>query len=439
METALQKFKKIKNFVIHNLESEVTGYGPYGHYTRKMWRAICIQKFNSGRASFNAWQIELKKSTPISYEKADYGYTVNCDDGSSYASPVSAGSRCTLDFTGHEFDVRVNAYEYTFLMPVTFNAATFLNDSIFDLAVFSLEAWFETVLFTGKAKFNKTKFNGSAVCFNNSRFLDTATFVQAEFKCLTLFKEAVFDKRINFESASFATVGHFEGANFLTRIPNFSGTSKSSTEIVFDEKPYFSKKVAFTEDIAYLGILKRLADEHGQTDQALNFNALELMAKAKQPNVDISLKAITFLYRVFSDFGRSFVRPFVTYLCLFIFTFIIGLWNAAQNVPPYSKCDNDFFQIMNTSINLKCLDYSIKKDDNEVNGLRAAFEYAAYRGSGIIDFVDNDKQTALVAQRVFGQSYEPGWARGWGIFKAIASTALLFLAALGLRNKYRIK
>jgi hypothetical protein len=29
--------------------------------------------------------------------------------------------------------------------------------------------------------------------------------------------------------------------------------------------------------------------------------------------------------------------------------------------------------------------------------------------------------------------------RLWGIFKAIASTALLFLAALGLRNKYRIK
>jgi uncharacterized protein involved in copper resistance len=61
------------------------------------------------------------------------------------------------------------------------------------------------------------------------------------------------------------------------------------------------------------------------------------------------------------------------------------------------------------------------------------------RAAGILDFSDNGKGTEAVANRLFGQPIEPWWMRIWGVLKAVASTALLFLAALGLRNKYRIK
>ena len=56
-----------------------------------------------------------------------------------------------------------------------------------------------------------------------------------------------------------------------------------------------------------------------------------------------------------------------------------------------------------------------------------------------MDFTDTGKQNNAVNCRLFEEPIEPPLMRVWGIFKGIASIALLFLAALGLRNKYRIK
>ena len=70
---------------------------------------------------------------------------------------------------------------------------------------------------------------------------------------------------------------------------------------------------------------------------------------------------------------------------------------------------------------------------------RAAIEYALFRAGGVMDFTDTGKQNNAVNCKLFGIPIEPDGMRAWGVFKSIASLALLFLAALGLRNKYRIK
>ena len=70
---------------------------------------------------------------------------------------------------------------------------------------------------------------------------------------------------------------------------------------------------------------------------------------------------------------------------------------------------------------------------------RAVFEYAMFRAGGVMDFTDTGKQNNAVNCRLFDEPIEPVFMRGWGMLKGIASIALLFLAALGLRNKYRIK
>jgi hypothetical protein len=70
---------------------------------------------------------------------------------------------------------------------------------------------------------------------------------------------------------------------------------------------------------------------------------------------------------------------------------------------------------------------------------RAVAEYAMFRAGGLMDFTDTGKQNNAVNCRLFEEPIEPPLMRAWGIFKGIASIALLFLAALGLRNKYRIK
>jgi hypothetical protein len=75
----------------------------------------------------------------------------------------------------------------------------------------------------------------------------------------------------------------------------------------------------------------------------------------------------------------------------------------------------------------------------QMSGYRAATEYTLFRAAGVLDFADDGKRTTAVNQRLFAQPFEPAMMRVWGIFKAIFSTALLFLVALGLRNRYRLK
>ncbi len=181
----------------------------------------------------------------------------------------------------------------------------------------------------------------------------------------------------------------------------------------------------------------------GQTEQALNFNAMELRAKAASDDSSLNFKIITWFYKNLSDFGRSFLRPLTVYAIILFITFLIALEHSAFNAPrnyTQSGCEKYVWWIERvTWIGDKNCQRSDNEKNHKLTGIRAAGEYTLYRAVGVLDFADSDKQTIEVANRLFGQDYEPWWMRIYGIFKAIASTALLFLAALGLRNKYRIK
>ena len=149
---------------------------------------------------------------------------------------------------------------------------------------------------------------------------------------------------------------------------------------------------------------------------------------------------VTGWYETFSDFGRSYTKPLKAYVILLLIT----VWLALAHAVYYSAkgCEGENWYLFSNlwRDQIECV---AEKKDSEtkipLSGWRAAFEYTSYRASGILDFADSDKQTMAISNRLFGQPIEPWWMRIWGVFKAIASTALLFLAALGLRNKYRIK
>ncbi|MFY9260293.1 MAG: hypothetical protein WAO71_07280 [Gallionella sp.] len=74
-----------------------------------------------------------------------------------------------------------------------------------------------------------------------------------------------------------------------------------------------------------------------------------------------------------------------------------------------------------------------------LNGYEAAFEYANYHATGLVDFTGDSKLKDAITQRVFGEPIKPWWARVIGALLSIINTALLFLIALGLRNSYRLK
>ena len=327
-----------------------------------------------------------------------------------------------------------------FCSRVSFEAASFNENADFRLANFHEDADFSNLKFNGDAYFISAKFNKSAE-FTNSTFNRVSFIIDVVFgggvyfskvKFLNLmcfFQQSTFKSNSSFENAVFENVGHFEDARFMTHSPSFRGCKIDSTRLEFSDDSYFPANDSSPDAVKNISFLKRLADEHGQTDQALNFNAMELRAKRLQNKprpATWSFKITTWLYEKLSDYGRSFAKPIFWYGVLICLSSLFAMIYST-----YSESPTKEKRILCNSTNeqpLLKLDYG-----------RAVVEYAMFRAGGLMDFTDTGKQNNAVNCRLFEEPIEPPLMRAWGIFKGIASIALLFLAALGLRNKYRIK
>lgn len=378
--------------------------------------------------------------------------------GNAYFKSVLFGGK--TDF----LDVRFTSYAYfnnaVFNQDVNFSRTTFGGDVDFDCATFAIDADFNEVtvarnmsfrhaIFRRDAYFNNVSIKGNAH-FNSSEFNRDAHFTKTVFHNQCRFNNLVnvdtsglgtetrFSGVVDFESVIFKSVGHFERVRFVGQVPSFLGVDTAATRLEFSGASYFPKNDRTQDAVNRLGHLKRLADEHGQTDQAIDFNALELSAKAGLGTTCSFTKLVTLVYGAASDYGRSFARPLAAYVALLFTTLLLAAGHAAFSLPAIA-CDGASWWILSDLRRTSAPCAPVVDDKLHISGYRAAAEYTLYRAAGVLDFSDNGKATDAVARRLFSQPIEPWWMRVWGVFKAIASTALLFLTALGLRNKYRIK
>lgn len=414
------------------------GYGPQGQHTRREWRAECLENLLAGKAQFEAWQDSWQNKIDHNLRRVSFSCSVTFEDGTDTSL---LHKPYVLDFSGCTFNV-LDAREFNFRQLVVFSYATFSFATFRDAnfcgvyfggTTFLKWAFFNNARFVGWTNFGFATF-GEGVEFSGSHFTEYANFESVTFNRQCRFyntfnhdaqvwdKATTFFGKADFENATFKNVGHFEGVKFINQIPSFLGVDTASTRLEFSDDTHFAWHDVTEDAVKRLGHLKRLADEHGQIDQALTFNALELHAKAAQPTASITNKLVTGAYALFSNYGRSFGLPIFWLGFMLWLSFLFALGNAGlqQNVEPSKLC-------VNLTQNI-----TISKP-------RAAFEYAMFRASGVLDFNDADKQNHTVNCQLFKQPIEPWWMRAWGIFKAIASLGLLFLAALGLRNNYRIK
>ena len=354
------------------------------------------------------------------------------------------------------FKSKAKFLKATFNESVEFGEASFNKSVNFSDTIFSGSAGFKSAIFSDKVFFKRTQFLGN-LSFDKVRFENDVSFYVAKFQAAINFRHTIFAKEVNFENAQFENVGHFEGAGFSmpdSKIPSFRGCKIDSTLLEFSDDSHFSQNDFSEEAIKNISFLKRLSDEHGQLDQALNFNAMELHAKRK-----LALKPLTYvppdrlilcsewweslptgLYGYLSNYGRSFTRPLVAFIILAIMTWVIVIAHAIYNSPPLCKDKQQSWLEELALDGAPCFINSLDNNKTQLHlsGYRAAFEYSVYRTSNLVDFTDTDKQTQAVTQRLFDSQIEPMWMRVYGIFKAILSAILLFLTVLGLRNKYRI-
>ena len=397
------------------------GYGPGGHMTRTEWRAECMKYFLKGKHLFNKWQEELflKESLNDNFS-VPFGYTFDIEESSSI--PIS--HRCSLDLVGEIFQ-SINADGYNFLHDVVFDAVIVIDSAGFNNVKFNGLARFGCSEFFGSARFGDTLFY-SAARFEDVKFHRNASFYRASFEGECSFKNATF-KSANFENVKFESVGHFEEARFIISTPTFRGCKIDSTRLEFSDDSYFPRYEISDEAIKNISFLKRLADEHWQTDQALNFNAMELRAKRLQAKSRWAYSFITWLYEILSNYGRSFAKPIFWYGILICLSALFAMiYSTYSDSPPEEQ------QVL-------CKPIKDQPPPLKLPYGRAVVEYAMFRAGGLMDFTDTGKQNNAVNCRLFEEPIEPPLMRAWGIFKGIASIALLFLAALGLRNKYRIK
>jgi hypothetical protein len=378
----------------------------------------------------------------------------------NWVSFANSTFRKNADFLGVKFLRHVHFTDSNFLNFTNFNNAYFGEYADFSGSSFQENSLFNNIEFKGSANFSRVRFDGQSV-FNETNFDSLASFIFAEFNERISFQgvifnilvgfrnakfnqqcefqnifnsnlnkwmpETIFNGHADFENATFKNVGHFERVQFTKYIPSFLGVDTATTRLEFSGDNYFTKNDISEDAIKRLGSLKRLADEHGQTDQALMFNAFELRAKAKQPNAGSILKITTNLYEKLSDYGRSFAKPIFWYGMLICLSALFAMiYSTYSDSPPQDQ------QVL-------CRPIKDQPPPLKLPYGRAVVEYAMFRAGGLMDFTDTGKQNNAVNCRLFEEPIEPPLMRAWGIFKGIASIALLFLAALGLRNKYRIK
>ncbi|MFY9261229.1 MAG: pentapeptide repeat-containing protein [Gallionella sp.] len=216
----------------------------------------------------------------------------------------------------------------------TLGAAEFIGTT------FAVEACFRCVTLVGNAYFSETKFSGNAE-FEEANFRISVCFLKAEFLHKIDFRNSKFNGKTDFESAMLVNVGHFEGAKFTgenAEIPSFRGVDIGSTRLEFSDDTHFTKNDFSEEAIKNIAFLKHLSEQHGQIDQALSFNAMELRAKRLQVIEQLNVKDLnwlessfkcansgkwwvncptTWLYDKVSDFGRSFMRPLVGFVAIY--------------------------------------------------------------------------------------------------------------------------
>ncbi len=467
--------------VIEILHLDEMGYGPNGSMTRRDWRELCLENLNKTKEEFKAWQEKIKvENTNSKYSLFD----LTIDRQTDYSDSWCISDACTLDFAGqvipslkfdgYEFELPCSFYSAIFGGSVSFERAFFKSMALFSHSKFIGNANFENASFAGDARFESVIFSGNAV-FDKTRFNSEALFRKTEFQCDVYFLEAVFSQHVNFKNCIFEGKSYFWDAKFTAReltpweigvvfFANFQNAifkhdtsfhgANFEVETQYTEAEFYGdaefNAAKFSKDVRFfrvkfgggiffndsefhgeaarrLGQMKLLAETSGATDQALNFNALELQAKMRLPNSKWWFRWVTKLYELFSDFGRSFAKPIIWYSVLICFGALLAMGYSTYIANP-TKDEQKL-----------CLPMDGQPPPLKLSYERAVFEYAMFRAGGVMDFTDTGKQNNAVNCRLFNEPIEPPVMRGWGVFKGIASIALLFLAALGLRNKYRIK
>lgn len=410
------------------------------------------------KAIWNGWAESLlaQKEELVAQEEWDHRARIDFSDVSFQVrdddEPLSELSLTTSD-------TEIRCDEYLFPGDVCFDGSRFGADATFKHAVFEGNATFARVAFEAISDFQDTvfkqqayfvsaTFNGIAL-FTRATFKRPALFVTATFRDYGQFLDAVFEDDVSFVQATFDGYTTFGRANFgrketsnpgahanftairadrtfnlagavFVRVPDFAQANFREAprlDNVSVSTPDFMSKVdgkdaLSIDDEAKYRALKRMAIQDHDHDSELKFLKSEKRAAWKAADHRWHPRWwLQIAYDLISDYGKSIARPFTLWVSLWLLSAITYFVEATHTC---GVTESAFAALRLAGRNAL-----------PAVGLHLRFE-AAEAYQCLYGYAGIQDSLPITVQMV-------------GPVHAFLSVVLIFLLALGLRNKFRIK
>jgi uncharacterized protein YjbI with pentapeptide repeats len=393
------------------------------------WEARFMGEANFGLATFagepNFWEARFMDEARFE------GATFKGDAIFFKATFMGQANFQNATFTGQAF-----FWVATFTGQAIFLMATFAGEGYFRQATFKDEASFQHARFKREANFRQAMFTGEAN-FEGARFTGEANFKHTEFLGITIFREAHFKQVANFHAARFSKTVSFRGSDWGA-VPDFIGTAWKDGVAIADFEQLQANLNNGTLDwrtpststptptpiTDRLQALRKMARDADDRPRELDYFALELQARYQGKGA-WAKRFLVNLYGWFSDYGRGVGRPF---------WWLVGLWVLSAliygvlAVGDWSVLSNDRLFALTYGV-LPDVDWSVWDKAlllSLVNALPTLGAGSTARESSV---------AALYGSNI---SDVPGLVHGIAVGEGVIGLILLFLIALGLRNRFRL-
>ena len=271
---------------------------------------------------------------------------------------------------------------------------------IFDKAEITGKTDFARVCFGPTASFANTHFNGE-IDFSGSVFSEVD------------FRSAIFDRPLVLLDARF------------TAPPSFIGVQPESVFVL--PGPGQIRHGNCPNAIDRWRVLKHLASSQQSVEGELEYNAMELRARAAEPSEAAHIKLLVSLYEALSDFGRSIKRPAIAWGCAAVFLYVLCVGSFSPNLLYWHQ--PAFRGSQKAMVSRGTLD----------ERAQAALVYSL-RYSLALPVGGTEAGTMRkVAKTLWGQEEPPLCLAAYTALHSLVCAGLLFLMLLAVRNRFRIK
>lgn len=313
------------------------------------------------------------------------------------------------------FAGEANFEEAMFTGEAYFWKATFTSEANFEQATFADEAWFRQTTFTGPAYFRQAIFTGKAT-FEQTEFGGQVNFGWTDFRQVANFHAARFGKTVSFRGSEWGAVPDFIGtawkdgvavADFeqlqtglITGTLDWRNPSTSDPDSDSAPAPITDSAPAPITD--RLQALRKMARDADDRPRELDYFALELQARYQGKGLGaLAKRCLVSLYRRLSDYGRGIGRPL---------WWLVGWWGLFALF--YGVLADGGLSVWREALLLSL-----------VNALPTLGAGSTARESSLEALYDCDV---------------PSLVHGIAVIEGVIGLILLFLIALGLRNRFRL-